>query len=350
MGVLRLVVAWLIALVAVVIGFPFLAAFLLGGTTTPVDECSTPRAAPRTPDHGAADRLQAALRGLPGVTGTEVEFHPAVWSGQVDGVGLRVAFAADAGHDQVLAAVAPAVDGLRGPEFAGLDARLAFAIGPDVPSSDEAAGFHVLGSQPTTAVLSYARGWLDLRARHPAAEVQVCRDDGAGIGTVARVSVVPDGDAGEDAALRAAFADLEALTLSGGGWARMSVRTTGASGRAGPPTEVEYAFAEAYLDEELIDPMVSAVRRPAAMAPTDELRAVVTWYPSRGHASYLLDVEVVLGVGELRQAPASDPPGRVQEVAAALQAQVEATDLPYELTVDLGDVRVLEEGSFSSGF
>jgi hypothetical protein len=348
MRVLLLVFVSLVVL-AVIVAIPLFAwLFLAAGPQE--DECSTSTIAQRVPDHAAADRLQHPLRGLPGVIGTKVEFDPATRLAHVERVKLWVTFAADAGRDQVLAAVSLAVEGLRSQEFAGIDVHVAFAFDPAAPASeDDAAGYHVFGLLPTEDVLADAGSWLDLHSRHPGTRVELCRDLDAGLGRKVELPVAWNGD---PALIVAAFADVRTLRLSGRDWERATVRTVGAPGQAGHSTELEFTVVDEMLDGDIdIRLMLSAVQRPSSMSPTDELEATVTWFPSRGDHSPYLEVSVEFGLEELRHMPVSDvldPGSRAPEVAAVFAAQVEATGQPYRLDISLWNTQILREQSWWS--
>lgn len=336
-----LVVVGIAVAVVVVLSSPVLLWLLVLLVKGPpeAEQCATSTVATRAPDHAAADRLRHTLGGLPGVVATEVGFDEAGWLGRgAERVRLTVGLAADVGPEQVLAAVAPALDGLRGPEFAGLDAYVAFLIDPAASASE----LQVFGLPPTEDVLADAAVWLDVHSRHPGTKVQMCRDPDGGFDRTLEVPIVWDEDPD---AVPAAFAELASLPVDMFHWSWVSVHAVpDAAGRSARST---FTVVEVIPEDEVLRGMVSAVRRPPSMAPTDDLATAVTSYPPMGDSAPRTEVTVEFGLAELRHAPASEvlaPDSRAQRVAAEFAAQVEASvGYRQQLDVSHGDTQILDE-------
>jgi hypothetical protein len=301
------------------------------------EQCSTSTMATRPPDHAAADRLRRTLDGLPGVTATKVEFDDAFWPTHVERVEVSVVFAADVGPEQVLAAVPLAVDGLRGPEFSGLDAYAAFAIDQAAPASE----YQVFGHPATADLLADGAVWLDLHSCHPGTKVQLCNDPDGGVNRTVEMPIVWNED---PARVTAAFAELRSLPLDLDHWSWASVRAV--PGPTSHSSRSTFTAVKKIPDDVSIRVMTSAVRRPPPMSPTDELEAMVTSYPSIGDSGPRMDVTIEFGLEELRHASVPevlDRGGRAQQVAAAFAAQVEATGEFSRLDVSLWDTQILDE-------
>jgi hypothetical protein len=337
-GLLRAVVVALA--VAAVLSLPVVVMVLVHFVKGPpeAEQCSTSTMATRPPDHAAADRLSRALDRLAGVTATNVEFDDALWPAHVERVNVRVTFAADVGPEQVVAAVPLAVDGLRGPEFSGLDTYVAFVIDPAVPASE----YQVFGLPATEDVLADAAVWLDLHSRHPGTTVQLCRDRDGGVNRTVEMPIVWNED---PALVTAAFAELRSLPVDLFHWSWASVRAVPGN-PGGPPSRSTFTVVEQIPDDDSIREMTSAVRRPPPMSPTDELEATVTSYPSMGDSAPRMDVIIEFGLEELRHASVSevlDPRSRAQHAAAAFAAQAEAAGEFGRLDVRLWDTQILDE-------
>jgi hypothetical protein len=330
---------WVLGVLAVVFAvvgltvLPFLLWLVLPSLLGPPEaaRCEASEGASWARDDDAAERLRAGLVRLPGVADVEVGFDDAGWPGQAERVRVRVGFVADVPTDQVLAVVAPAVEGLRGPEFRGLDTRATFTVEPG-------AEFELLGPASTALVVDEAASWSEWRSRFPGARVQVCEGSNGGLDRTAEVPVVW----GEDPApVVAAFAELGRLTEDPLDWEWVSVRAE--PGPSGPPGRATFTSAFEFPYDEAVEMMASAVRRPPSMSPTDELEVAVISYASVGEWGSRSEVHIEFGLEELRNASAEEvlaPGGRAQRVAAEFAAQVEAAGMGSEPEISCWGTRI----------